>query len=299
MIVWMLIGAGIGFGLWLIWIGLFPPPPPLGQALAQLEHHPPDHPAQPEAAGTGWAGRLGRPVAGWLAQLGLPGPRTRDQLRLLDRPAHTHLAEKATAAVVGAMLPPATVGLLAVAGTGRPGPMPAAWLSVALGVAGFFVPDLALRSQATAARAEHRHALAAYLDLVVVALAGGAGVQSALTRAAQIAQSPLTGRLRAELAEAELAHRAPWQALADLGHRLGLDELEELAASIRLAGVEGAAVRTSLASKAASLRAHDLARAEADAASATERMSLPVVLLFAGFLIVIGYPALQHVFSVV
>ncbi|MCI0686522.1 MAG: type II secretion system F family protein [Sporichthyaceae bacterium] len=297
MIVWMLIGAGIGFGLWLIWFGLFPPPPRLEAALATLDQRPDPSPEYPSAETGGWAARLGRPAAGWLTQLGLPGPRTTEDLILLDRSPRTHLAEKATAAAVGVLLPPATVGLLAAAGTG-PGTGPALWLSAVLGAAGFFVPDLALHSQANTARAGARHALAAYLDLVVIALAGGAGVQSALTRAAEIAHSPLTDQLRAGLAEADLAHRPPWQALASLGHRLRIGELEELAASIRLAGTEGAAMRSTLATKAASIRAHDLAQAEADALSATERMSLPVVLLFAGFLIVIGYPALEHVFGV-
>jgi Flp pilus assembly protein TadB len=189
------------------------------------------------------------------------------------------------------------LGALAAAGADLP-THTALWASAVLGAAGFLAPDLALRSQAAAARTDARHALSAYLDLVVIALAGGAGVQSALTRAAEITHRPVTAELRATLAEAQLAGRPPWQALADLGARMGISELEELAGSIRLAGTEGAAVRASLAAKAASLRAHDLARAEAEALSATERMSLPVVLLFAGFLIVIGYPALDHVFGV-
>ena len=83
--------------------------------------------------------------------------------------------------------------------------------------------------------------------------------------------------------------------LGRLGEELGIDELGELAASAALAGTEGAKVRSSLAAKAASLRSHQLAEAETDAQASTERMSLPVVLLFAGFLIFVGYPAVAHV----
>ena len=36
-----------------------------------------------------------------------------------------------------------------------------------------------------------------------------------------------------------------------------------------------------------------LAEMEATAQSATERMSLPVVLLFTGFLVLLGYPAMS------
>jgi uncharacterized membrane protein len=68
-----------------------------------------------------------------------------------------------------------------------------------------------------------------------------------------------------------------------------------LAASVSLAGSEGAKIRASLAAKAHALRARQLADAEAHAQSATERMSLPVVLLFGAFLLFLGYPATVNV----
>jgi tight adherence protein C len=66
---------------------------------------------------------------------------------------------------------------------------------------------------------------------------------------------------------------------------------------MELAGTEGAKVRASLAAKAASVRAHLLADAETQAQAATERMSLPLVLLFAGFLLLVGFPAIVHVLT--
>ena len=72
--------------------------------------------------------------------------------------------------------------------------------------------------------------------------------------------------------------------------------LSALAASVALAGTEGARVRASLAAKAASLRTHELAEAETADQADTERMSLPVVLLFAGFLL-LGYAAVQEVLT--
>jgi len=80
-----------------------------------------------------------------------------------------------------------------------------------------------------------------------------------------------------------------------LGEELGIDELSELAASLALAGAEGARVRSSLQAKAISMRAHELSEAETSDQAATERMSLPIVLLLAGFMVLIGYPALMRV----
>jgi len=96
---------------------------------------------------------------------------------------------------------------------------------------------------------------------------------------------------------ARLARDTPWSALERLGDELGVAELGELAASVGLAGAEGAKVRASLGAKASSLRSHQLAEAETTAQAATEKMSLPVVLLFAGFLCFIGYPAVERVLT--
>ena len=103
--------------------------------------------------------------------------------------------------------------------------------------------------------------------------------------------------LRHSLDAARLARDTPWSALERLGNELGVAELGELAASVGLAGAEGAKVRASLGAKAASLRSHQLAEAETTAQTATEKMSLPVVLLFAGFLCFIGYPAIERVLA--
>ena len=108
---------------------------------------------------------------------------------------------------------------------------------------------------------------------------------------------PAFARLRGALEAARITRQPPWSHLAALGQELGVAEMAELAASITLAGTEGAKVKTSLAAKAATLRAHQLAAAETQAQAATERMSLPLVLLFAGFLLLVGFPAIVHVLT--
>ena len=169
--------------------------------------------------------------------------------------------------------------------------------ALALGAAGFMLPALAARGEASRQRAGFRHALAAYLDLIVISLAGGAGIEAALTYSAAAGEGWAFTRLRATLESAQLTRRPPWQTLGQLGTELGITELAELAASVTLAGTEGARVRASLAAKATGLRTRQLADAEAAAQAATEKMSLPLALLFAGFLALIGYPAVVHVLT--
>ena len=136
---------------------------------------------------------------------------------------------------------------------------------------------------------------AAYLDLVVLALAGGMGIEGALHAAAAVAQGDFSSRVVDALELARDAGETPWQALADLGEDLGVPELVELAAAVRLAGTEGARIRNTLAVKAASMRRHELAEVETEANTVTERLFLPGVLLLVGFLVFVGYPAVARI----
>ena len=59
-----------------------------------------------------------------------------------------------------------------------------------------------------------------------------------------------------------------------------------------LAG-DGARVRESLRAKAESMRDKDRNAQESEAEKKSESMVLPVVMVFAGFLLLIGYPAIS------
>jgi Flp pilus assembly protein TadB len=290
----LLLGAVAGLGLVAIAAGLIPRRIPLSRALAAVTSVPAPPLVTTEEGG--WAARLGRPAAGLLAGLGLPGRGLRRDLALLGRPPARQLAEQATTAVIGILLLPALAGLLALGGLHLAWQLPAAG-ALALGAAGFALPALNARQEAAARRAAARHALAAFLDLVVLSIAAGAGVEAALTYAGATGRGWAFGQIRAALEAARLTRRPPWETLGQLGRDLGLAELTELAASITLADTEGAKVRASLAAKAVALRHRQLTDAETAAQAATERMSLPLVLLFAGFLLLIGYPAVVHVLT--
>jgi Flp pilus assembly protein TadB len=215
-------------------------------------------------------------------------------LRLAGRSLEQHLGTKVLMAFVGLALPQVVVLMVQLAGGSFGFTLPLI-ASLGLGTLFFFLPDLVLRSEAGERRDSFRHALGSFLDLVVISLAGGAGVESALRDAATIGRGWSFAQLRNALDSASLTGETPWSALARLGDELGITDLAELSASVSLAGTEGARVRESLAVKANSLREHALAEAETEAQAGTERMAVPVVMLFIGFLIFIGYPAMAAV----
>jgi len=170
---------------------------------------------------------------------------------------------------------------------------PVALLVTLVGVvAGWFYALIDLRSDAAKARREFVSSLASYLDLVAILMAGGAGVETAMAEAARIGQGRGYRHLRAALSAAHARRRGPWQEFGELGRRVGVEELENIEASMALVSEEGARVRESLTTRAASMRERDLLQQEAQAHAKSETMVLPVAMMFAGFLLLIGYPAL-------
>jgi Flp pilus assembly protein TadB len=158
-------------------------------------------------------------------------------------------------------------------------------------------PAVLLRSRAADRRRTFRHALSSFLDVVSVSLAGGRGVDSALHDGANAGHGWAFEELQRALLEAQLLGETPWAALARLSDDLAIPELGELAASAALAGTEGARVRSSLTAKARAIRVRLLADVEAAAQSATERMTLPIVLLMVGFVVFLAYPAVDKVLN--
>lgn len=293
MITWLLWGAGLGVGLWALAVWLFPPRPPLRTLVNRLHVTPPPPPIL-TADSEGWALRVGKPFIKPLAALGLPNRRLQGDLAVTGKSAEHHLAEKATLALTGLLLPILVELVLVVAGLGLSWEVPAV-AGLVFAVGGFLLPDITVRQEAERRRSTFRHALSAYLNLIRVLLAGGAGVDGALSDAVSIGKGWAFQQLRRALVTAKVTRTTPWSTLGQLGTELDVHQLSELAASVSLAGTEGARVRASLAAKATALRTRELTDAEGDAQAATERMSLPVVMLFGGFLVFIGFPALAQV----
>jgi Flp pilus assembly protein TadB len=298
-IVPLLLGALVGAGAFLSWKLLFPAPPPLQAAIDRLNRRNAlvgiTNRDTTEGQRDDLFGRtVGAAALRFARSLGLDLRALDADLRLVGQPIEQHMAQKVLLALLGLSLP-TIVGLgWTVMGLSVPLFLPTG-AALVLGVVLFFAPDWNVRSEARARRAEFRQSLGSFLDLVVISLAGGAGVESALRDAAAIGQGWAFRQLDNALQVTALTGETPWAALARLGDEVSVDELGELAASISLAGTEGAKVRESLAVKASSLREHALATAEAEAQATTEKMALPTVLLFLGFLVLIGYPAVDKI----
>jgi Flp pilus assembly protein TadB len=296
----IIFGALFGAGLVGLAYGLKPPRPALATVLAGLTR-----PAVPDramtAAPTEERGSVlvacGRFAVPGLRALGLPTASLRADLALTERTTEAHLAAKAASAGIGLVLPWAAAGLFSLGTSTVTGWWMPTSASLLLAAGLFFLPDGEVRQTARRRRDELRHTLAAVLDLTVIALAGGAGVQQALADASQAPRGWAAAQIRRALATAQVTRTSPWHHLARLGERTSVTEMSELAASIALAGTEGARIRASLEAKARAMRRRQLTDAEGAAEAATERMALPVVLQFLGFLIFIGTPALAHVLA--
>lgn len=199
-------------------------------------------------------------------------------------------------ALAGAGVPLGVWIATSLAGAGVPVHAAAAMAIVAAAL-GFQYPAGRTRTTARLRRRRFRTSLSAYLDLVSIMLAGGAGIETALHAAAAVGDGPTFAAISEALDLARATRRSPWDTLAEVGTRFGVDELPELAATVRLGGEQGARMTASLVAKASALRARELADVEARANEATERMGLPMVLLFIGFLVLLGYPAMHLITS--
>ncbi len=148
-----------------------------------------------------------------------------------------------------------------------------------------------IEAKATARRSDMDIAVAVFLDLVNVLLAGGAGAETALLAAADAGDGWSFEQIRLAIARAQSSRRSYWNSLRDLGEELSVDSLIEVAHSVQIAGEHGGRVRQSLGARAQALRHKNLARVEHEAEVRTERMGLPMVVLFIGFVLLVGYPA--------
>lgn len=295
MILVVVSGGGFGLGVWLLWHALTARPS-LAEIQAGLARR-----GRPLATQSSpWArseveSRIARTAMRQLRRLGVDPASRAEDLAVTRTSVEAHVLAKLSYALAGFVVVLLLTGALAAAGVGV---VAGAGVVVAAVVAagGYVLPDLALVDRARDARRAWRHAYGAYLDLVELMVAAGAGPEGALADAAEVGDGPAFEAIRSALAEAKRSrHLSVWQALGELGHNVGIVELGQLAASATLVADEGARIRDSLAAQADSLRSAQLAAAEAEAESATEHMTLPLMVLLIAFLVFIGYPAVAAI----
>lgn len=275
---------------------------PRASALVQLGQFDARHTsalpaAPPAAAGTGWWGRVAVWLTMQLTRRGITFTTLRQDLALTGHSLEWAVGRKLLAGVSGFFLVAATgVGLQLATGWAPPAGVPLV-LAIVVGIGFSFLTDVEARRQAGERRQQFRRALGAYLDLVALEMAGSAAPAEALPNAARVGAGWPMALLRDTLWRANLSGVDQWQALTELGERIGVAELRDLGTLVRLVGRDGARVRQTLTARAATMRRRELAEAEGKAGQKDQSMQMAQILIGFGFIVFIAYPAITAVMA--
>ncbi len=279
-------GALVGLGVFILVSHLVPGRPRLDAALTRIAGAAAQHAEVPPLRAMS---RRLVVVAPWL-------PIPKADLALLGQDQEGWLASKIALGLSGlAVIPVLTVMALSLGY--RPSLTLPLVASIALGAALFFAPDLVTRVNGAEKRADFRHALSSYLDLVSLERGAGAGPTEALEAAAQIGGGWAFARIAGALADARKASRPPWEGLASLAEQTGVFELADLAEIAEVAGSEGARILQTLNARAESMRAQALAATRAKAGSRSTTMVVPIAMLASGFLVLLIFPVIYRAFG--
>ncbi|GGW92106.1 type II secretion system F family protein [Streptomyces lomondensis] len=240
---------------------------------------------------------VGIRVSEFYLQQGWEQRSLRADLAVLDRSWEKFLATKVLLGVAGLFFGPFLFAIVYTLGFGR-SPIIPVWLALLCAVVFFFLPDLEVRRDAAEKRRDLRRVIGAYLDLVSMSLAGGRGLPEALMAAAEVSDGWASQRIKNALSDARITGLSQWQALGQLGEEIGVEELKDLSASLALVADDGAKVRESLASRAETMRHRELAEIEGSAGEKSQSMLVAQLLLCAGFLVFLIFPAAMRVFQV-
>lgn len=300
----VLVGAVLGLGVYVLVRALVPTRRSAVSQVARIDAMRARGAAYESARQAAEQGRIGSlraqvglRVSEFYLQQGWEQRSLRADLAVLERSWENFLATKVLLAAGGLIFGPflfAVVWTMSLAS----GPVVPVWLALACAALFFFLPDLEVRRDAAEKRRDLRRVIGAYLDLVSMSLAGGRGLPEALMAAAEVSDGWATQRIRNALADARITGISQWQALGQLGEDIGVEELKDLSASLALVADDGAKVRESLASRAETMRHRELAEIEGSAGEKSQSMLVAQLLLCAGFLVFLIFPAAMRVFQV-
>jgi Flp pilus assembly protein TadB len=289
-VIWAaLLAGGVGAGIWLIGRGLVPPARPLRTLAGELVAPRESLAVRSSTSRTvkrRWE-RLAIRVGGGTSE------RLAADLAVLGRSTARHALDKLGYALVFFVLALVPAALFPLADVRVPA-VSIVFAALLFAGAGWCYPELEVRSRGRTARRAWARALTVYVDIVGISLAGGSGVEDALMVAADVGTGPQFGELRDTLRAAQTRRRKLWHALDDLGARMDVIALRELAAAVDLAAESGSRIRETLIAKAAALRVRQLTEAEADAEKASETMGIAPALMAIAAVVLIGYPAVAR-----
>jgi tight adherence protein C len=278
--------------------------PPRTSALVQLGRFDADRrtwtsataPVAMPAVRRGTQDRLGRWLAAELDRRRITYSRLRQDLHLTGRSFEAALGLKLLTACAGVIATLASTAGLHATGIALP-PVVAVVLAGLAGVVLWFLPDVQAHREADARRRDFRHAMSIWLDLVALEMAGSAAPAEAVPSAARVGAGWPMAMLRLALFRATRSGRDHWDALADLGDRVGIPDLRDLGGLIRLVGRDGARVRQTLMARAATMRRRELAEAQGMAGEREQYMRIAQILIALGFILFIGYAGVINVLT--
>ncbi len=169
-------------------------------------------------------------------------------------------------------------------------------VSLILGVIGFFVPDFWLSQRIRERKRTISNALPDVLDLLVVCVEAGMGLDAAVAKVTDPDVIPVPTPLHKEMRRMHLEFRAGrprTEALHALGVRTGVDDVRKIVAAFIQTEKLGTSLANTLRIHAEASRIARRLRAEKAAHLAPLKMLFPIVLfLFPSFLIALGLPPL-------
>jgi len=298
------LGAAIGGVLFWLWLVLVPRKDSALVQLAKMDAMFADAGAgraEPVTAAGPMRGRarveakLGGHVAALLRRRGYAYTSLRQDLALTGKTFESVMGRKVVGFAAGFLL--ALIGVVAatvVGGVSLPAGSPVI-LGFAVGFGFFMLPDLDARALAARRRRDFEFAFGAYQSWVALEMAGSAAPEEALPTAARIGAGWPLALIRDTLYRARLAKKSEWDALAELGIRIGVDDLRDLGQLIKLVAKDGAKVRETLSARSTAMRRRQLAVEQGVAGERDQSMRLAQIVLGMGFIVFLGYPAVAAI----
>jgi tight adherence protein C len=168
--------------------------------------------------------------------------------------------------------------------------------SVILGAIGFFLPDFWLSQRIKERKRIIGNALPDVLDLLVVCVEAGMGLDAAVAKVTDSEVMPVHTPLHREMRRMHLEFRAGrprTEALRALGERTGVDDVQRIVAAFIQTEKLGTSLANTLRIHAEASRVKRRLRAEKEAQLAPLKMLFPIVFfLFPAFIVVMGVPPL-------
>ncbi|MPV35960.1 type II secretion system F family protein [Georgenia subflava] len=298
LLLFMLAGGLVGLAVFALVYAFTPAQPDLSDAVARIERKRTTPPGAGATTSQESASRTVR-VGNWAGKTLPPNlwVRTPERELALLRISHDRFyGEKLVFASLGLAIPPVLTMLFSLLGLRLPFTIPVI-ASLALAAVLFFIPNYNTIDDARRARTEFRHALVAYIDLVALERAAGAGPRQAMEAAAEVGNSWVFKRLAEDLARSRWSGVPPWDSLRALADELGLAELNDFADIMRLSGEQSTSVYANLRARADAMRSAILGEQLAEANATGERMTIPGSLLGVVFMGLLVAPAVLQMLT--